>query len=250
MELWDAMQISVGSRVSVIGAGGKTTTILTLAEQSERRGLATLVTTTTKMRSPEMPVILEEKGQDLDAALRRGFDSHRLLAAGSSISSEGKMLALDPGVICSLRAPDVIICEADGAAGRSLKIHRPGEPVVPGCTTHFVVVAGLDAVGRRVSDAAHPSFLSAQHFGVPEDALIEEHQIFESLMEGTSYAPKRACLTLVLNKADTEASMAMGRRIAGVALMLNQTARALITCYGQVIERIESPFDHPPYTRA
>jgi probable selenium-dependent hydroxylase accessory protein YqeC len=249
VDLWDAAGLRTDSIVAVIGAGGKTTTVLTLAEQAARRGLATLVTTTTKMWPPEFPLYLTSDEIDLDSALWAGFEKHRLLAAGSTVSDEGKLLSLEPELLCSLRSPDIILCEADGAAGRSLKIHRPGEPAVPECTTHLFVVAGLDAAGRPVREAVHPSGFGARHYGVPDDFLVEEHQIFDALLEGSGYRPIGARLTLILNKAETDGSIAMGRRIAGVAEILNPGACALLTSHGEVVAAASHPPDDDPYTR-
>lgn len=249
VDLWDAVGLTAHSFVAVIGAGGKTTTVLTLAEQAGRRGLATLVTTTTKMRPPALPLFLTREEADLDGALNAGFERNRVLAAGSGISDEGKLLSLEPSLLCSLGSPDIIICEADGAAGRSLKIHRPGEPVVPACTTHFVVVVGLDALGRPIREAAHPAALSAQQFGTTEDAPVEEHQIFDALLEGAGYRPEGARLILVLNKADTKDRQEIARRIAGVARMLEPGARVLVTSSGRLVEGTGPLLDEPPYTR-
>jgi hypothetical protein len=121
--------------------------------------------------------------------------------------------------------------------------------VVPACSTHLFVLVGLDAVGRSISEAAHPPAVAAQHFGAAEDAPIVEHQIFEALMEGTRYAPEGTRIIQVLNKADTEERAAMGRRIAGVARMLNPTAVSLLTSYGHVVERIDPLSEFRPYTR-
>jgi probable selenium-dependent hydroxylase accessory protein YqeC len=249
MDLWDAAGLTADSFVSVVGAGGKTTSVLTLAEQARQRGFATLITTTTKMRPPCLPLRLTQVDADLDGVLKAGFERDRLQAAGSGVSDEGKLLSLEPALLCSLQSPDVIICEADGAAGRSLKIHRPGEPVVPPCTTHFLVVVGLDALGRPIAEAAHPSALSAQHFGTSEAAPIEEHQIFDALLEGAGYKPEGARLILVLNKADTEERLEIGRRIAGEARVLEPSAHVLLTSHGEVVEGTEPLVSERPYTR-
>src|SRR5271169_5840738 len=48
---------------------------------------------------------------------------------------------------------DLVLVEADGARGRSLKLPAPYEPVLPKSTGHVVVLAGLDVLGAPLTEA-------------------------------------------------------------------------------------------------
>ena len=136
----------------MIGAGGKTTTILALSHLAVRRGLSTIVTTTTKIWPPAgIPLVVEADGEDLADLVGRELLHAPCVAVGSSVADSGKVIGLEPSHICSLvesGVADVVLCEADGAAGRSLKVHGPEEPVIPVCAGSVAVVAGLDVVGQ------------------------------------------------------------------------------------------------------
>ncbi len=71
MQLKEALGLRDGEMVSLIGAGGKTTTLLQLAKELRDAGKKVLVTTTTKIFKPSKPhvdrlFIVE----DVDALLR------------------------------------------------------------------------------------------------------------------------------------------------------------------------------------
>ena len=75
-----------------------------------------------------------------------------------------------------LREADHVIVEADGAAGRPLKAHRPWEPVIPACTDLTVCLAGASGLGRPVSEACHCPDLFASLAGItPDTPVLAEH---------------------------------------------------------------------------
>lgn len=213
MDLWDALAVAPGSFIALIGAGGKTTTMLALAAQTRQRRLRTLVTTTTKIWPPPFPLVLDATA-DLDAALGDRFSRHIVVAAGASISPAGKLLGVPPESLCSISVAEVVLCEADGAAGRPVKIHRVGEPVVPNCTTHLVVLAGMDAQGQTVGAGSHPSAESALHFGTSEDDILDEGHVVASLLDGARALPDGAALFFILNKVEGALRRESAERIA------------------------------------
>ena len=54
-----------------------------------------------------------------------------------------------------LSEADYVVVEADGAAGRPLKAHRPWEPVIPACSSMTVGVVGASGIGKPASLACH-----------------------------------------------------------------------------------------------
>jgi molybdenum cofactor cytidylyltransferase len=249
VNLWTAVRIGEGSIVCVIGAGGKTTTVFALAEEGVSQGRRVLVTTTTRMWRPDLPLLLTADSQNLDRALGAGFHHHNPLAAGTAVSPDGKLLGLQPEQVCSLRSPQVILCEADGAAGRSLKIHRAGEPVVPACASHLLVLAGLDALGRSFSQMAHPTDYASSYFGLSTEAAIEPGHVADALLEGAIYRPQHATLTFILNKAEGEERVRIGRSIATRLLHRHPTAGILLLSHGRVIEVMDGGATGDSYTR-
>ena len=135
---------------AVVGAGGKTTLIHTLAARYRAAGRRVLVTTSTHMyREPQM--LLDPDAAALIAALR-----HNGYAAAGSAAPEGKFGPLPPAVYrAGCAAADEVLVEADGAKGRLLKLPAAHEPVIPDNAARIILVCNLKAAGLRLAEAAH-----------------------------------------------------------------------------------------------
>ncbi len=135
---------------AVIGSGGKTTLLSALAAELSARGTVILTTSTRIYPFPGMINLTDPTEKAVLQALHR----ERVLCAGTP-APEGKLSApaLPFSALSSLA--DYVIVEADGAKGRPLKAHRPGEPVIPAGSTQVVLVAGMSAMGQPIRDAAH-----------------------------------------------------------------------------------------------
>jgi probable selenium-dependent hydroxylase accessory protein YqeC len=249
MELWDAIGGTQGATITLIGGGGKTSTVFRLAEQAAGRGWTVLVTTTTRMWRPDLPLILAEEAPELSISIQSVLARDHIAVAGERVSGDGKLIGLDPDRLCRLEGMDVTVCEADGAAGRSLKFHRPGEPVVPRCTTHLVVVSGLDAVGRSILESAHPPAFSAEYLGEREDSTIGRTHLERALLEGGGFRPPGARLIFLLNKADGQEQVRIGQQATRALLGAHPDATVLLVSFGHVVDVARDRAGPPSYTR-
>lgn len=139
---------AVGNCISVIGSGGKTTLLRHLSERLP--GTVILTTSTHIYPFPGIPLIQAETEGEVRAALRRS----RVICMGRPQSS-GKLAAPALPFEAMLSASDYVIVEADGAAGRPLKAHRPWEPVIPACSTTIVCMVGAAGIGRPATEVCH-----------------------------------------------------------------------------------------------
>ena len=128
-----------GRFISVIGSGGKTTLLRWL---SERLPGSVILTTSTHMYPfagvPQVDAGVETSAENrrrVLCALRAALKDSRVIDLGS-LQASGKLA--DPSAVIPfealLDAADYVVVEADGAAGRPLKAHRPWEPVIPACS--------------------------------------------------------------------------------------------------------------------
>jgi probable selenium-dependent hydroxylase accessory protein YqeC len=141
--------IGEGVRVaSFVGAGGKTSLIRAIAAQVSGWGAKVVVTTTTKIMPPSRNLLL------LDAAPR--VPPYRVLTVGRRVDAEtGKLLGVDPADMADILErfrPGLLLVEADGARGRSIKAPAEHEPVIPADSDLVVGVMGLDALGQPASE--------------------------------------------------------------------------------------------------
>lgn len=197
--------------IAVIGAGGKTTAVRSLAHRLS--GFSVLWTTTTHIY-PALPEdcrlrLAAPTGAELAAALAEPG----VVCAGTPAGE--KWTALSPAAwTAACKAADYIVCEADGAHCLPLKLHRPDEPVVPAGTTHVLIVAGLSALGRPVGEvvhryALHPAWAAAPAtpVGVAELCLCAEEAAARCGL------PQKN-IRLLFNQADDETQIEAGRQAA------------------------------------
>ena len=97
MLLPDALGVTRGEMVSLIGAGGKTTTLFRLAKELRDQGCKVLVTTTTKIIKPAKPHIDRLfLVDDVQALLDVCADlaAPTIICAGCGVNQEGKLLGM------------------------------------------------------------------------------------------------------------------------------------------------------------
>jgi len=162
MQLAQALRIRPKEVVSLVGAGGKTTIMLKLAGELVARGQRVLITTTTHLYAWQAAQsgahLIYVPGQPLQAftdRLAEQLDRHsQCVVSGPLEPDTGKVSGVPAEVIADLAGSpnvDVVLVEADGARGRSLKAPAGHEPVVPACTTLLVPVVGIDVLGRPLT---------------------------------------------------------------------------------------------------
>lgn len=216
------LRIGRGDVVSAVGAGGKTTLIYRLAAQARQAGLRVLVTTTTHMGTlPEAttgPVFVASDGQP-DAALDEALRSEgRATLLGRRIRPD-KLEGIAPERVDELaRRADLVLVEADGARGRSLKLPASHEPVVPASTTLLLVLAALDVLGQPLTEEhVHRLELVTAASGRSPGATVDEETVVAVLSYPAGYPsriPPGARSAVFLNKAEDEPSREAARRIA------------------------------------
>lgn len=216
------LRIGRGDVVAVAGAGGKTTLVYALAAGGRAAGLRVLVTTTTHMGTlPEAttgPVFVEAEG-DTRSGLEQALDGGGLATLlGRRVRSD-KLEGVAPERVDELaRRADLVLVEADGARGRSLKTPAEHEPVVPRSTTLLLVLAALDVLGRPLAEAdVHRVERVAAAAGRAPGSLVDEDVVVAALGQPSGYpsrVPPGARSAVFLNKAEQPAALEAAARIA------------------------------------
>ncbi len=228
-----ALGVGKGDVVAVAGAGGKTTLVFRLAAEARAAGLRVLVTTTTHMgalpRDVTGPVVMEADGA-VDAALAEALDRDgRATLLGRALRPDKIEGVPAERVDALARFAEVVLVEADGARGRSLKVPAAHEPVVPRSTTLLVAVAALDILGRPLGDEhVHRLELVIAATGRAEGDRVDEEMVARALRDPAGYlsrVPSGARSAVFLNKAEDE----VAARAAG------RLARLLLPAYDRVV---------------
>ena len=88
--------------ISLVGAGGKTTTMYTLARELARAGQRVVTTTTTQIFRPTSDeteqLIIEEKPSLLLDMVKASLQQHRHVTIAGSINERSKLMSVPPDV--------------------------------------------------------------------------------------------------------------------------------------------------------
>ena len=216
--------------ISIVGAGGKTSTMYDLAEELAAKGARVLITTSTHIAKPEQyRTEVIAKLADLDAgsyagALRnpRGF----ILAAGKQAEGPDHAWKLampedlgEERVMKRLLSQfDVILIEADGAKRLPLKVPSDTEPVLIPQTGLIIACVGLTAGGKHFGDScfrfvSHGGWLhkEAQDVIGAEDMtlLLMDERGSRKGVDGRYYR-------ILLNQADTKTEQKLSEKVASM----------------------------------
>lgn len=245
--------------ISIVGAGGKTSTMYDLAEELAKKGARVLMTTSTHIAKPDQyKVAVVPKLLDLDAWMQ-GRDSAAVrrnmadagIRAGEGQNTDGSILAAGkqaegPNSAWKLAMPedlgeeavmkklltkfDVILIEADGSKRLPLKVPSETEPVLIPQTGLVIACAGLTAGGKQFGDTC---FRFASHGGWlhrnAEDVIAAEDMALILMDErGSHKGVDGRYYRVLLNQADTETEQKLAEEIAGM-LPLNLQAGCVRT---------------------
>ncbi|GAC1473809.1 MAG: selenium cofactor biosynthesis protein YqeC [Chloroflexota bacterium] len=196
--------------------------MVSMASEALARGMSVVVTTTTKIWPVhDMPLLTRSRSASDDQFLltiQSTVKTSGIACVGEALNERGKVLGISPAFVCKLKtaaAADILFVEADGAAGRTLKWHGPGEPVMPPCSDRVAVVGGLDAIGRSLdSNTVHRLEPMLTATGTRAGEPISTGLMAQTLLAASRFAPADAQVVYVLNKADDPSRLRLGRAVA------------------------------------
>jgi molybdenum cofactor cytidylyltransferase len=194
---------------SIMGSGGKTTLLYLIAGELGRRGWKLVLTTTTHLGMPEaVPTVIEEDEDRLFKRVRETLKGSPFVLAARSSSPGGKLNGIEAGSVAGfldLEEVDAVLVEADGARMKPLKGHAPHEPVIPPSSSRILVVAGLDCVGRPLSEEhVHRPEIAADLLGMKMGEIIAPESVARLIVDPGGYLERAVPgkVAVVLNKVD------------------------------------------------
>ncbi len=240
--LADALGVAGAEVVSLVGGGGKTTTLARLTGELRARGLRALATTTTKVGvpGPADPLRLhcaatyararalaarvaaaQDPGSGVPVLVRRQLSAEKAAGVPAAWLEQLWALAL----------LDALVVEADGAARKPVKAPAPWEPVVPHCTTVFVAVLGLSCLGEVVAQAGFRVEHIVACTGLAPDSRFEPAGLARLLTAPAGLAKGwggGARAVAFLNQAEGEQRRAAAREVARRVLSQGPYTRVVV----------------------
>jgi len=211
--------------ISLAGAGGKTALMFRLAKELFLAGKKVVTTTTTKILEPvsgeTVSLFINLNEEELKQFVHKHLEEYKHITIAKERLESGKLKGVSSNLVNDLWGSnkiDYIIIETDGAAGRSVKAPREGEPVIPLSTTLVVAILGVDGLEREVNDenvfqAKRVSKLTGIPIGkkMTDEAMAVLMTHPEGIFKG---APSSSRVIAFLNKVDIPNGVEKGRRIA------------------------------------
>lgn len=223
--LIEALGIKNREMISLVGAGGKTTLMFLLAKELVLNGKKVVTTTTTKIFEPTseetnfISIGMEEK--KIREEVRNNIHQYSHLTIAQDRLESRKLKGVSPGLVddlWSLNAIDVILVEADGAKGKSIKAPEEWEPVIPSKTTLVIAILGLDGLGMELNgNNVFRAEQVSQLTGTPMGERITD-EVMTTLMTHPKGifkgAPFTSRVISFLNKVDIPNGLPKGKQLA------------------------------------
>ncbi|MHB8600335.1 MAG: selenium cofactor biosynthesis protein YqeC [Ktedonobacteraceae bacterium] len=201
--------------IAIVGAGGKTTTMYTLAAELAQRGKRVVTTTTTNIYIPRQSetdtlIVATETLQMLKMVNDAWKQHHRVAVAGTVIGA-GKLGGLQrdqPYELLNRGGADAVIVEADGARHAMIKAPAEYEPVVPTQTNVALLVMSAEAINQPLNaDIAHRPERIAAVLGIQQGDILTP-QLIARLMTSRQGAlkniPEQASVYLLITHVSPE----------------------------------------------
>lgn len=184
--------------ISIVGGGGKTSTIGALGECLAANGLDVILTTTTR--------ILPFQGPLPEGVRCIGEPAEN----GKLKSVEHPEKLLDD---C-----DVLLIEADGSKGLPVKMPASHEPVIIPETDMVIAVMGLTGIGKPIGKVCHRPEIVSAFLGKQMDDVVTEEDAAKIILskDGLSKNVEGRRFAVVFNQADTEKEEKIGEKIASI----------------------------------
>jgi len=232
MHLGKALDVRRGDSLAFVGAGGKSSILFALARELNP---PVIITTTTHLGAwqtdqVDRHIIL----QNIRDFQHMSFGNDRVILITGPEVEDQRLSALQPEILENIHAycheRDIpLLIEADGARQRPLKAPAPYEPVIPQWVNRVVVVAGLQGLGKPLSEKfVHRPEQFAAISGLSLGEKIGVRDIVSVLTSeggGLQGLPGGAYRILFLNQAD----------IRDLASKAHRAAESLVAYFQRVL---------------
>ncbi|WP_309492140.1 selenium cofactor biosynthesis protein YqeC [Candidatus Hecatella orcuttiae] len=207
----EAFNLRSGEIVTLVGAGGKTTFMFTLAQELASQGKKVITTTTTKIWVPangETERFIVDVEGNLPSNV---FERHHHATCVTRVFRENlrdKAEGVNPqkiGEWLSALKPHCIIVEADGARGKPFKAPASYEPVIPPDTTLYIPMVSVEVLGKKLTaEAAHRPEIVAKLTGINHGDKITASTVAKVLKHYLQMTPSQARSIVFVNKLLSE----------------------------------------------
>jgi probable selenium-dependent hydroxylase accessory protein YqeC len=230
--LCDLIDLPAHPLIAIVGAGGKTTTMYTLASELAQRGKRVITTTTTQIFYPEPgetdTLIFAAETPSLLKKIDAAWKQHkRITVTGVPIREDklGGLQSEQPYELLMKSGANAIIVEADGARHQMIKAPAEHEPVIPTRTNIALLLMSAEAINQPLSaEIAHRPGHIAMVTGISQGDILSP-AVIAKLMTSEQGALKHIPETAAAYLLITHASMAQKETIHELSSLVRHSTR-------------------------
>lgn len=240
MLLGEALDLRRGEMTALIGAGGKTTTMLRLAKELREEGRKIPLTTKTQIPKSSKPQVDRLFLAETIGALAETcapIPVPVIISVGNAVSEDGQLVGLPAPWLDQLndgKSFDAILVEADGAAACLFKLPGDAEPVIPVSCQLTVWLMAIGILEKPLDSASvHRVEQAVNLFGLTVGKPVTQGLIIQWVKHpaGCWKAIPPGCRKVaVINQADSLELVSTARGL-GEKLLACGVARVVITSY-------------------
>lgn len=233
MKLHQAFDLQRGEVLAFVGAGGKTSALVTLGKELVDAGWRVLATTTTRIGRDQLDLMPAFSPVDADGqAVSSLLETNRFVFLHNEIGNQkvrGATLEQIPMLINSINF-DILLIEADGARGLPMKAPRPHEPVIPPQTSLVVPVVSLSVLGQPLdNDHVYNASLISEQYDYASGSAVKAAYIIQILQDEAIMLkgiPAKARVAALLNQVPVSGDLYDEATMIARNVMEMQAAKA------------------------
>ena len=226
--LIEALAIKTEKVITLVGAGGKTSTIFRLGSELSSLNKKTIITTTTHMGLDDDFILVEnfcdlKKVEDI-------LNTKNLVKIGKK-ESDYKVKSLDCDLLKqAIKMANVVLIEGDGSKNLPLKAPKENEPVIIEETDLVIGLIGIDSLDKKIKDICHRSKLVSKLLKKNVDQNIEIEDLVKIATSKDALKKNVNCrYKVIINKVDDEKYLEKCKKIA--TLLQNFEIDVVFTSY-------------------
>ena len=210
--------------ISVVGAGGKKTTMYRLATAHTGRIAITSTVHTPPFRRRLNAHLVLADAEDLTTQVKSALQKYERVAYAQASDKPARLRGVAPQQVTEIHQTlgfDVTLVKADGARLRWIKAPDENEPVLPSDTSVLVPVLSIRAIGKRLSEEIAHRVTDVAHIMKiqPGDRITATHLArLLSSADGALKSANQAKVIPVINMVESKEEVRLAKLVAEQAM--------------------------------
>lgn len=199
--------------ITLVGGGGKTSTIFQLGKELSNLNKKTIITTTTHMGFDKDFIAIEE---DKDIKIIKNIFKNNYLIKIAKKENEYKAKSLDFDLLKkAILIGDFTLIEGDGSRNLPLKAPKDNEPVIIKETNLVIGIMGFDSINKKIKEICHRPELVSKLLNKDLEEYIDYKDLVKIANHENGLRKNVNCkYKVIINKVDKKEDLNICKNIA------------------------------------